>query len=71
MRRMHFIQRALESPISHGSPEFFPDLFGPFFTSLDDFKVTGHVKNRRNSDMDFSLIHVSFGENRENDFLLR
>ena len=67
---MHFIQRALKYPMSLLSFTFFRIHFGPFFISLDDFEVTGHVKNGSNSDMDLSLIHVSFDENRENDFLL-
>ena len=31
---MNLIQRALDRPMSQGSPEIFPDLFGQFFTSL-------------------------------------
>ena len=69
--RMDLIRRALDRIVSQVSNARFSNIFGPFFTSLDDFEVTGHVTNRRNSDMDLRLIHVSFGENRENDFLLR
>ena len=47
--RMTLIRRALDSPMSHGLQEFFPDRFGPFLRFVDSFEVGRLVKNRRKS----------------------
>ena len=68
---MDLIQSAFNSPMSQDSNARFRDLFGLFFTSLDNFEVVRLAIYHRYSDIDFSLIHLSFRENEENDFLLR
>ena len=69
--RTDLIQRALDRTVPWQSNAPFPNVFGPFFTSLDDSEVARHVKTRRNSKMDLAFIHVSFRQNGESDFLLR
>ena len=69
--RTDFIQSALDRTVSWQSNARFPNFFGPFVTSLDDFEVARHVKTRRNSKMDLAFIDVSFRQNGESDFLLR
>ena len=58
------IRCALNRWVSRASNARSPDIFGLFFTSEDTFEVAEHVINRQYSDMDLSLIHASFGENR-------
>jgi len=58
--RTDFIQSALDRTVSRESNALFPNVFGPFFTSLDDFEVARHVKTHRNSNIDLAFIHVSF-----------
>ena len=38
---MNLIRRALDSPMSQGLPEFFPDIFGQFLASVVAFEVCG------------------------------
>ena len=38
MYGMNLIRRASDTAMSRGSPELFPDLFGPFLASIDTLK---------------------------------
>ena len=58
--RTDFIQSALDTTMSWQFNAPSPNVFGPFFTSLDDFEVARHVKTRRNFNMDLAFLHVSF-----------
>ena len=61
--RMDLTQSALDRGMSQVSNARFPDNFGSFLTSPDNFEVGRLVKKRRNFDLDLSFIHVTFSQN--------
>ena len=60
---MNLIQRALDRPMSQGSPEFFLDLFGQFLAYLVTSEVCGPPHFRSKSGLKIQCENVKIGKN--------
>ena len=60
---MNLIQRALDRPMSQGSPEFFLDLFGQFLAPLVTSEVCGPPHFRSKSGLKIHCENVKISQN--------
>ena len=60
MYGMNLIRRAFDTAMSRGSPELFPDLFGPFLASIDTFEVweLPHSRSKPGSKLLFQPVKM-------------
>ena len=61
---MALIQSALDRPMSQGSPEFFPDLFGQFLASLVTSEVCGLAHFRSKSGKKIHCENLKISKNQ-------